>query len=66
MKPFTTLNKYIAKKFLTIVLIVFIIFLCLSIILNLFEEMNFFKDHNTAPHIPFLMTLLKRPRKTAF
>ena len=61
MYLFSTLNKYIGKKFLYTVLVVFFVFICLSVILNLFEEVNFFKDHNVTPAVPLVMTFLKVP-----
>ncbi len=61
MNLFSTLNRYIGKKFLYTIFVVFFVFVCLSVILNLFEEVNFFKDHNVTPAVPLVMTFLKVP-----
>jgi len=57
-----TLTKYLTKNYLKTILIVSFAFTCLSIILNLFEEQNFFKDHSYSNiFLPLLMSLLKTP-----
>ena len=57
-----TLTKYLAKNYLKTILVVSFGFACLSIILNLFEEQNFFKDHDYSNILlPLLMSLLKTP-----
>ena len=57
-----TLTKYLTKNYLKTILIVSFGFTCLSIILNLFEEQNFFKDHSYSNiFLPLLMSLLKTP-----
>ena len=61
MNLFSTLNRYIGKKFLHTLLVVLLVFVCLCVILNLFEEVNFFKDHNVTPAVPLIMTFLKVP-----
>ena len=38
------LNKYLAKEFLKVVIIMTLIFFCLGFILNLFEEIGFAKS----------------------
>jgi len=57
-----TLTKYLTKNYLKTILVVSFGFACLSIILNLFEEQNFFKDHSYSNiFLPLLMSLLKTP-----
>jgi len=57
-----TLTKYLTKNYLKTILMVSFAFACLSIILNLFEEQNFFKDHSYSNiFLPLLMSLLKTP-----
>ena len=57
-----TLTKYLAKNYLKTILVVSFGFACLSIILNLLEEQNFFKDHDYSNILlPLLMSVLKTP-----
>ena len=53
------INKYISKNFLKTLLNVSLVFLCLTTVLNLFEEVNFFKDHNVNFLVPLTMSFLK-------
>ena len=53
------INKYIAKDFLKIILNTSLIFFCLTIILNLFEEINYFKDHDVGILVPTFMAFLR-------
>ena len=55
------INKYLSKEFIKIVLNSILIFFCLGFIMNLFEEINFFKDINIGIYIPILFTSLKVP-----
>ena len=55
------INKYIGKEFLKIVIIVTVVFFCLGFIMNLFEEINFFKDYNIKIGMPIALTLLVVP-----
>lgn len=55
------INKYLSKEFTKIVIITILIFFCLGFIMNLFEEINFFKDINIGIYIPILLTTLKVP-----
>jgi len=55
------INKYLSKEFTKIVLITILIFFCLGLIMNLFEEINFFKDINIGIHVPLVLTVLKVP-----
>ena len=52
-------QTYLVKLFYKKVLVVTSIFLCLILILNLLEEVNFFKDLEVFFLFPFLMSLLK-------
>ena len=55
------INKYLAREFTKIVINSILIFFCLGFIMNLFEEINFFKDINIGIYIPILLTSLKVP-----
>jgi len=55
------INKYLSKTFTIIVINTVLIFLCLGFIMNLFEEINFFKDIDIGIYIPILLTSLKVP-----
>jgi lipopolysaccharide export system permease protein len=51
------LNKYLIYGFLKIVFNSILIFSCLGILLNLFEEIEFFKELNQTLALPFLLSL---------
>ena len=55
------INKYLAKEFIKIVINTSIIFFCLGFIMNIFEEINFFKDFNVAVTTPIILSLLFVP-----
>ena len=55
------LNKYLSVEFLKIVLNTSFIFFFLSFILNLFEEINFFKDYDVGITVPLTLTALFIP-----
>lgn len=55
------LNKYLILGFLKIIINVCLIFICLGIIMNLFEEIEFFKDLNTGIGLPFVLTIMFIP-----
>ena len=55
------INKYLSWEFTKIVINTILIFFCLGCIMNLFEEINFFKDINIGIYIPILLTSLKVP-----
>ena len=55
------INKYLSVEFTKIVMNAILIFFCLGFIMNLFEEINFFKDVNVGIYIPILLTSLKVP-----
>tara|TARA_B100001057_G_scaffold121220_2_gene119953 strand:- start:76 stop:1158 length:1083 start_codon:yes stop_codon:yes gene_type:complete len=54
-------QNYISKQFLITFLKTIFIFLALAFILNIFEEINFFKDLNVSIGIPIFLTLLNIP-----
>ena len=54
-------EKYIIKSFLLKFLIVSLIFFSLTIILNVFEEISFFKNSNSSPLLPYFLTALNAP-----
>ena len=51
------INKYIVLNFSKILFLATLIFFCLGIILNLFEEIEYFKKYNTDLILPFILTL---------
>ena len=55
------LNKYLGKEFIKIVINVSIVFFCLGFIMNIFEEINFFKDFDVTISIPIILSLLFVP-----
>jgi len=56
-----TLRRYIFYKFSKILINITLIFFALGIILNLLEEMNFFKDLNVHFLMPLALSFLKVP-----
>lgn len=55
------INYYILKMFLKILLKTSLVFFTLLLILNLFDEINFFKEIDVNPLFPLLMSFLKSP-----
>tara|TARA_B100000029_G_C17441761_1_gene911704 strand:+ start:71 stop:1150 length:1080 start_codon:yes stop_codon:yes gene_type:complete len=55
------INKYLSIEFLKVVIIMTFIFFTLSFVLNLFEEINFFKDYKVGIDVPLLMSILFVP-----
>jgi len=55
------LNKYLSKEFIKIVINVSIVFFCLGFIMNIFEEINFFKDFDVTFIIPIILSFLFVP-----
>ena len=53
--------KYIIINFLKLLLIISSIFFLLVLLLNLFEELNFFKDTNEGLYYPLLLNILNAP-----
>ena len=54
-------QTYIIKSFSKIFFFVFLTFFSLSVILNIFEEVSFFKDIDVNFLFPFLLTFLNTP-----
>lgn len=55
------INKYISKEFLKVVILIAFVLFCISYILNLFEEINFFKDLEVNITIPIYLSFLFVP-----
>ena len=55
------INKYLSKEFTKIIFLAVLIFFCLGLIMNLFEEINFFKDLDVGIFLPLILTSLKVP-----
>ena len=55
------INKYIAKEFLKTTVNTILIFFCLGFIMNLFEEINFFKDYQVNFFMPVMLSSLLVP-----
>ena len=56
-----TINKYLSKEFLKIVGNMSLGFFCLGFVLNLFEEINFFKDYDVKIFVPLTLNVLFVP-----
>tara|TARA_B100000029_G_C17560532_1_gene953195 strand:+ start:300 stop:1391 length:1092 start_codon:yes stop_codon:yes gene_type:complete len=57
----TIINKYLSKEFIKTVINMSLIFFSLGFVMNLFEEINFFKDYDVAIITPIKLTLLFLP-----
>ena len=55
------INKYLGKEFIKIVINTSLVFFALGFIMNLFEEINFFKDLDIKISIPIILSLLFTP-----
>ena len=55
------INKYLSREFIKVVLNTSLLFFCLGFVLNLFEEINFFKDYNVGINVPILLSGLYVP-----
>ena len=55
------INKYLAIEFFKVVVVMSFAFFCLGFILNLFEEINFFKDYEVGIDVPILLSLFFVP-----
>ena len=55
------INKYLGREFSKVLINTILIFFCLGFIMNLFEEMNFFKDFDTDIYIPIMLSLIIVP-----
>ena len=54
-------KKYIVNSFVRLLFIVSSIFFLLALLLNLFEEINFFKDTNESLYYPLILNFLNAP-----
>ena len=52
------INKYLIKEFSKTIGNMCLIFFALGCIINLFEEINFFKDLDVEIYLPVIMTIL--------
>ena len=53
--------NYLLKNFLKKIFIVLLIFYCFGVILNLFEEVEFFKNLNVSIFTPLILTSILIP-----
>ena len=58
---FKTYQIYLSKVFTLTLVKTFIVFLSLAFILNIFEEINFFKDLEVSISLPIFLTFLNIP-----
>ena len=56
-----TINKYLASENIKVIFNVSLIFFCLGVLMNVFEEINFFKDIDVGLYIPITLSLLYVP-----
>ncbi len=56
-----TYQKYFFKSFSGLLIQVTLVFFCLIFILNIFEEINFFKDLDVSFYFPIFLTILSSP-----
>ena len=54
-------QNYLIKTYLYHFIIVSVIFLCLGFILNFFEEIKFFDNHDVGSYYPILLALINTP-----
>ena len=54
-------TKYILRRFYLKFFLICLVFFSLGIILNIFEEISFFKDINSNPILPYFLTILNAP-----
>ena len=59
-KPFI-INKYLAREFTKIILNTIFLFFCLGFIMNLFEEINYFKDLDIGIYVPVMLSFFIVP-----
>ena len=55
------INKYLSKEFIKIIITTILIFCCLGFIMNLYEEINYFKDLEVKIYLPILLSSLIVP-----
>ena len=53
--------KYLTKEYSKVIINFLLIFFCLGFIMNLFEEINFFKDIDIGMYIPIYLSALIVP-----
>ena len=56
-----TYQIYLSKVFASTLFKTFLVFLSLAFILNIFEEVNFFKDMDVSITLPIFLTFLNIP-----
>ena len=56
-----TINKYLSKEFTKITIKTIFVFFCLGYIMNLFEEINYFKDLDVKIYLPMSLSALIVP-----
>ena len=61
MNTHFVINKYLAKEFLKVTFIITLIFYSLGFLMNLFEEINFFKNFNIGLGTPLILAFLFTP-----
>ena len=55
------INNYLAREFFKVIINMSLVFFCLGFIINLFEEINFFKDLNVGINVPIMLSALFVP-----
>ena len=55
------INNYLAREFLKVVINTTLVFFALGFIINLFEEINLFKDYDVGIKMPIMLTALFVP-----
>ena len=55
------INNYLAREFIKVIIIMSFVFFCLGFIINLFEEINFFKDFDVGINVPMILSALFVP-----
>ena len=55
------INNYLAREFLKVIINSSLVFFALGFIINLFEEINFFKDFDVGIDVPIMMSILFVP-----
>ena len=55
------INKYLSKEFDKVIINALLIFFALGFIMNLFEEINFFKDFDVSISVPIILSLIIVP-----
>ena len=57
----TIINKYLALKYTKVILNMIFVFFCLGFIMNVFEEINFFKDKDVGLEVPVMLSIIFIP-----